>query len=70
MTEQVLKRLFDFQRFARNNKLDAIIEDTLSRQNSALSEHELSYVNAAGIPEIMGFTGGDTSSKDDPWNQH
>lgn len=68
MTEQVLRKLFDFQRFSRNKKLEAMIQDTQSRQASSLSENELSYVNAAGIFEIMGYH--EDPPKDDPWNQH
>lgn len=50
-----LKDLFDFQRFANNEKLNALIQDTQSRLPSSLSEEELSFVNAAGVPEIMGY---------------
>ena len=50
-----LKDLFDFQRFANNEKLNALIQDTQSRIPSSLSEDELSFVNAAGVPEIMGY---------------
>ena len=49
-----LKDLFDFQRFANNEKLNALIQDTLSRLPSSLTEEELSFVSAAGVPEIMG----------------
>ena len=70
MTEQILRTLFDFQRFSRNRRLEVLIQDTESRQASALSESELSYVNAAGIPEMMGFHDGEESNKDDPWNQY
>ena len=52
-----LKTLFDFQRFANNEKLNALIRDTQSRMPSALTEDELSFVNAAGAPEIMAYTG-------------
>lgn len=45
-----------------------MIQDTQSRQASSLSENELSYVNAAGIFEIMGYH--EDPPKDDPWNQH
>lgn len=61
-----LKTLFDFQRFANNEKLSALIQDTQSRMPSALSEDELAFVNAAGVPEIMGLQSGD-GSDDDPW---
>ena len=52
-----LKTLFDFQRFANNETLNALIRDTQSRTPSALTEDELSFVNAAGAPEIMAYTG-------------
>ena len=68
MTEQMIKRLFDFHRFSPSNKLEALIQDTDSRQASALSESELTYVNAAGVPEMMGMRAGEESDKDDPWN--
>ena len=68
MTEQVLRTVFDFQRFAHNSRLDELIEDTQSRQAISLSESELSYVNAAGVPGMMGLVGGGESDKDDPWN--
>ena len=52
-----LKTLFDFQRFANNETLNALIRDTQSRMPSALTEDELSFVNAAGAPKIMAYTG-------------
>ena len=50
-----LKELFDFQRFTNNEKLNALIQDTLSRIPSSLSEEELSFVSVAGVPEILGY---------------
>lgn len=70
MTEQVLKRLFDFQKFSRNSRLEALIRDTDSRQATALSESELSFVNAAGVPEMMGLQSRKELEKDDTWKQH
>ena len=67
MTQQVLKALFDFQKFARNTQLDSLIEETQSRMAVSLSEDELAHVNAAGVPEMMGFSDRDGSDKDDPW---
>ena len=69
MTEHVLKRLFDFQRFARNQRLDALIDETGSRQLSSLSDSELSYVNAAGVPEMMNLRPKGSVDRKDPWNQ-
>ena len=69
MTEQVLKGLFDFQKFARSSRLDAIIQNTQSRRFRSLSESELAYVNAAGDPGTMCCIG-ETEDKDNPWNQY
>ena len=60
-----LKTLFDFQRFINNKELHALIGDTQSRMPSALSEDELAFVNAAGAPEIMAYTG-----EKDPLDQY
>ena len=57
MTEQTLKNLFDFQRFEKNNRLESLISSTQSHFPVSLSEDELAYVNAAGAPEIMAYTG-------------
>ena len=70
MTEQILKALFDYQKFSRNKRLDAVIRETQSRQAVALSESELGYVNAAGVPEMMGILTDDRPDKDDPWKAH
>ena len=70
MTEQMIRRLFDFHRFSPSRKLEALIQDTDSRQASALSESELGYVNAAGVPEMMGILTDDRPEKDDPWKAH
>lgn len=69
MTEQTLKGLFDFHRFARNQRMEALIENTQSRQAVSLSESELAYVNAAGVPEMMSLRDRDPDHKGDPWNQ-
>ncbi len=69
MTEKVLKRLFDYQRFARNQRLGALIDETSSRQVSSLSDSELSYVNAAGVPEMMNLRPKGSVDREDPWNQ-
>ena len=48
-----LLRLFDFQRFEGNLKLKSIIDATHMRYNARqLSDTELDYVSAAGIPEL------------------
>ncbi len=70
MIEQKLRYLFDFQKFAGNKKLHDLIQDTETRYSRSLSEDELSYVNAAGIPAMMNIKDQITTNKDDPWNQH
>ena len=47
-TTKKLTALFDFQRFERNKKLQALIEDTENRCMNALSDDDLEWVSAAG----------------------
>ena len=46
--ERRLSRLFDYQRFEQNDKLEKLIHETEGRYLNALSEDELSLVSAAG----------------------
>lgn len=49
--DNVLKRLFDFQRFQRNDRMETLISETESRYGETpkeLSDEELDFVNAAG----------------------
>jgi hypothetical protein len=46
--------------------LGKTIQGTESCKPTALSEEDLSLVNAAGVPEIMGLQSGGESD-DDPW---
>lgn len=46
--EKTLKRLFDYQKFSGNSRLEAMIRDTESRYDNVLSDDDLEYVNAAG----------------------
>ena len=43
-----LTALFDYQRFERNKRLQALIEDTENRCMNALSDDDLEWVSAAG----------------------
>ena len=43
-----LTALFDYQRFERNERLQALIEDTENRCMNALSDDDLEWVSAAG----------------------
>ena len=35
-----------------------------------LTLDQMDKVSAGGVPEIMGFRGGESEDKDDPWTQH
>ena len=43
-----LRELFDYQRFAGNKRLAALIERAEGVQSKSLSDDDLEYVNAAG----------------------
>ena len=47
-TTKKLTELFDYQRFERNKRLQALIEDTENRCMNALSDDDLEWVSAAG----------------------
>ena len=54
--ENKLSRLFDYQKYAPNDKLSSIIRDVESRYSldiQELSDDELGMLNAAGTPEVM-----------------
>ena len=55
--EMILKKLFDYQRFEQNEKLDKLIGEAESRYEKALSDDDLDLVNAAGEPEEIQFGG-------------
>ena len=46
--EKKIKKLFDYQRFEKNEKLEKLIRDTESRYATELSDDDLSFVSAAG----------------------
>ena len=47
-TTKKLTALFDYQRFERNKRLQALIEDTERRCLCSLSDDDLEWVSAAG----------------------
>lgn len=49
-TTKKLTALFDYQRFAGNERLQALIADTENRCLNALSDDDLEWVSAAGEP--------------------
>ncbi len=51
---QSISRIFDFQRFAQNDRLAKIISDVECHYGAALSDDDLTCVNAAGeIESVM-----------------
>lgn len=48
--EKKLKQLFGYQVFGKNERLAALIADTESRYENALSDDALAFVSAAGEP--------------------
>lgn len=47
--ENLLKKLFDFQRFEGNKRMETLISETEKRYGGkGLSDDELDFVNAAG----------------------
>ncbi len=50
--EELLKRLFDYQKFERNPALQRVIDETAARYESrALSDEDVSGLFAAGAPD-------------------
>ena len=49
-----LKRLFDYQRFEGNSRLQKLIGETEARSGAELSDDQLELVSAAGDPEQTG----------------
>ena len=47
-TQKRLTALFDYQRFERNERLQALIDDTERRCLCSLSDDDLEWVSAAG----------------------
>ena len=52
-TQKELTALFDYQRFAGNERLQALIADTENRCLHALSDDDLAWVSAAGEPSEL-----------------
>lgn len=48
-----LKKLFDYQRFANNKRLSALINKAESSGGQSLSDDDLEFVNAAGDIDLM-----------------
>ncbi|MEE1052091.1 MAG: hypothetical protein UIB39_08370 [Lachnospiraceae bacterium] len=57
---RTLKRLFDYQRFENDSRLGGMIRETETRYGlrggmQELSDDDLMFLNAAGVPEISGL---------------
>lgn len=48
--EKLLRTLLDYQRFCPNRDLAVLIQQTESRYPAALSDEDISLINAAGDP--------------------
>ena len=46
--EKKLKAMFDYQKFARNPRLDAMLSEAEARYECSLSDDDLELVSAAG----------------------
>ena len=51
--EEKLKRLFDFQRFERNPRLEQLMSETRQRYGTELTDDELGLVYAAGETPVQ-----------------
>ena len=50
--ENKIKNMFEYQRFSGNSKLASLIADTEARFDAAISDDDLEFVSAAGMPEL------------------
>jgi len=50
--ERKLSKLFDYQKFQRNPRLDAMLSEAEGRYEDGLSDAELELVSAAGEPGV------------------
>ena len=51
--EQKLKRLFDYQRFQKNSRLEAMLAEAEERYAGGLTDEALELVSAAGDGPLM-----------------
>ena len=51
--EQKLKRLFDYQKFQKNHRLEAMLTEAKGRYQGSLSDDALEMVSAAGNSQLM-----------------
>lgn len=48
---KTIKAMFEYQQFEENPKLQALIRETENRFVRALTDDDLRFVNAAGVPD-------------------
>lgn len=53
--EQKLKRLFDYQKFQKNPRLEAMLTEAEGRYQGSLSDDALELVSAAGDDSLMEY---------------
>ena len=53
--EQKLKRLFDYQKFQKNPRLEAMLTEAEGRYQGSLSDDALEMVSAAGDDSLMEY---------------
>lgn len=51
--EQKLKRMFDYQKFQKNSRLEAMLAEAEGRYEGSLSDDALELVSAAGDSRLM-----------------
>lgn len=51
--EQKLKRLFDYQRFQKNSRLEAMLAEAEGRYAGGLTDETLELVSAAGDDQLL-----------------
>lgn len=57
--EEILRALFDYQKFIGNDRLEKIISDTERQCEAVVSDDELEAVSAAGEPVFPNIWEGD-----------
>ena len=64
--EKKLNRLFDYQRFEKNDRLEKLIQETESQFRMELSDESLELVSAAGDPRLNGEMAQEEEKGDKP----
>lgn len=54
--ENKLQRMFDYQSFAGNARIEKMMKEAEARYNREISDDDLGMVNAAGLPGVTSFS--------------